>query len=178
MTARIRLLPLLLVSGLSLLAQAPDAPPPTPDVKVVPLGAPLPANPIDRIKQRNLFHPTRGLMKAGPGGATQARSPLPTLLGTFVTSTQKRAILQFPGVAESVVVEEGQEMQGLHVVRITKDRVQVVLDPKQGPVWLSLEEAHPDSEGRGELEGLVGLTRPNQPPTPTPALPPKGQPRP
>ncbi len=155
---------LLLLGVSGLLAGDPAAPPagePRPAPSDPKQAAPdlRPETALDRIRKRNLFHPTRGVLSK-PGDALAAGKPLPRLVGTLVTPKRHSALLRWSEKEDARVVAEGDEVEGYKVKKIAQNRVQLV-DLKGGEArWVELEpEGTAADLPGGELGALFDLSK-------------------
>lgn len=112
------------------------------------------ATPSQRIRNRNLFHPTRGILLAKADAAV-IESTWPTLIGTQLGKGHRGALLKWPGQEESVFVLEGEVRDGFRLEAVQRDQVKLLdmknaknrvleLDPERGE----------DKAPRSELEQL------------------------
>jgi len=126
-----------------------------------------PENALDRIRKRNLFHPTRGVLpKAGEAGAALGK-PLPLLMGTLMAAKRHSALLRWSEMTDAQVVMEGDEIEGYKVKKIAQNHVEL-LDLKGGETH-SVELQSPSSHSGGtgnELVDLLNLNKKNPPPPP------------
>ncbi|GEM_PF-4073636 len=133
----------------------------------------LTQTPASRIRQRNLFHPTRGQADpAKPGAAEEPDRGIPRLTGTLIQGTARAAMLLWPGSDEAQLLDLRASSHGLRLVKVETGRVELADEKTGATQWISLDE-DPQEAGPGgsELEGLLKLhaTAPMAPP-------PKGKP--
>jgi hypothetical protein len=130
-----------------------------------------PENAVDRIKSRNLFHPTRGVLlkKEDPGLVKEGKpSIFPILVGTLVTPKSRTALIRWPDVVEAEEVSEGQDLKTFKVIKIQADKVEVVGDG--GRVWLHLQTSGGVDTGDGVGRDVVKLLKLQSVPLPQPPV--------
>lgn len=127
-----------------------------------------PEGALDRIRKRNLFHPSRGILPKTGEGVVAGMKNLPALVGTLVTPKRQSALLRWKEKEEAMVVEEGDAVEGFLVKRIAANRVQLIRQKDQESHWIELETSADSADGpRSELENLlVPGTKPPAPPRP------------
>lgn len=126
-----------------------------------------PENAIQRIKQRNLFNPTRGVIPEGAAGSAISQAKWPVLVGTTVAGKARFAMLRWAAGADAVSVEKGKSHEGFEVADIEADRVQVKYLATQETTWISLEQpGEGKTTGVSELQTLLGGMKPQPRPTP------------
>lgn len=119
-----------------------------------------PESALDRLRRRNLFHPTRGVIDSADGAAQHAVAKLPQVLGTLVTPKYHSALLQWGEKTEALLVAEGEDVGGFHVMLITKNRVQLRDLATKEQSWVDLDPVTTSvSPGGGEIEALLSFSK-------------------
>lgn len=119
-------------------APAPGAQPP--DLR--------PENAVARIKARNLFHPTRGILPQATDPLAQV--PPPVLKGTVLSRTARGAILAWGGDAEGQLLQEKGECKGFRLLKVEPGRAQLELLRSGEKLWVGLEQLSPADESQRE----------------------------
>lgn len=147
-------------------SQAPlvTAPPGTvvPDIKE--------ENAISRLKTRNLFHPTRGVVLTNPTAA--APIEIPALVATVITKKTHAAMFRWPKATDAELVDQGVTQKGVVLLEVEADRAQIQIVASGEKRWLEFEQAQPSGGGSSRTGSeLEQLLTPSKRATPPPAQP-------
>jgi hypothetical protein len=116
-----------------------------------------PENARTRIIQRNLFHPTRGVLPPS-AEALAAHTNMPILLGTLVIPKHPSAMLRW-GTQEARIVNEGEELEGCLIKKILSSRVQLQALYDGSTHWIDLDPVTSAGDTSAtEMQALLALT--------------------
>lgn len=126
-------------------------PPPT-AVAPVPPGVVVPdlreESTFRRIKERNLYHPTRGVLPTGTSAAPVAHA-LPDLVGTIVSERHAQASFRWPGQEGVVILEVREKHEDLTLLEVKSDRVQIQIGSGERQ-WLELAKLEEPQKGASD----------------------------
>lgn len=127
-----------------------------------------PENAIARLKSRNLFHPTRGVI--APGASAAVILEVPSLVATVITKKGQTALLRWPKAVEAELVDKGATEKGVVLLEVEADRAQIQIVASGEKRWLEFEQ--PENPAGGAARTGSELERLLVPPKQTPLAPP------